>query len=169
MKKIGLFYITESVKTANTAILIKQTFGQSAKIDIIPIEDVWQKDFEKYKNLIVGTSTWLDGELPVYWDEILEDIRSLNLSGHKVAIFGLGDQKNYPDNFVDGIGILAEAFEKTGADLVGQTSAEGYIFNESLALNDNQFDGLAIDVDNQADLTTGRIKTWVEQLKKEFL
>lgn len=169
MKKIGLFYITESVKTANTAILIKQSFGQSTKIDIIPIEDVWQKDFEKYRNLIVGTSTWLDGELPVYWDEILEDIRSLNLSGHKVAIFGLGDQKNYPDNFVDGIGILAEAFEKTGADLVGQTSAEGYIFNESLALNDNQFDGLAIDVDNQADLTAGRIKTWVEQLKKEFL
>lgn len=169
MKRIGLFYITESVKTANIAIQIKQTFGDNTKIDIIPIEDVWQKDFEKYKNLIVGTSTWLDGELPVYWDEILEDIKSLNLSGHKVAIFGLGDQKNYPDNFVDGIGILAEAFEKTGADLVGQTSAEGYIFNQSLALNDNQFDGLAIDVENQSDLTARRIKGWVEKLKNEFL
>jgi flavodoxin I len=28
--------------------------------------------------------------------------------------------------------------------------------------------GLAIDEDNQSDLTAARIKSWVSQLKKEF-
>ena len=31
----------------------------------------------------------------------------LDLSGKKVAVFGLGDQEAYPDTFVDGLGILA--------------------------------------------------------------
>ena len=65
--------------------------------------------------MIVGASTWFDGELPTYWDELVPELESLDLKGKKVAIFGLGDQKNYPDNFVDGMGILADAFQKAGA------------------------------------------------------
>lgn len=48
--------------------------------------------------MIVGASTWFDGELPTYWDELVPELESLDLKGKKVAIFGLGDQKNYPDN-----------------------------------------------------------------------
>ena len=46
--------------------------------------------------------------------------------GKKVAIFGLGDQIRYPENFADGIGLLAEVFEEDEATLVGFTSSEGY-------------------------------------------
>ncbi len=168
MKKIGLFYGEGTAKTATVAGKIQEAFGD-IKIDIVPVESAWQKDFQTYDNIIVGTSTWFDGELPTYWDEIIPELTSLKLKDKRVAVFGLGDQQNYPDNFVDGIGLLAEAFESAGATLVGLTSSEDYNFNQSRALKDKSLLGLAIDVENQSDKTNKRIQDWVEQLKKEFM
>lgn len=167
MKKIGLFYGTSTSKTATIAKKIKTAFGD-AQIDVIPVETAWKKDFEGYDNIIIGVATWFDGELPNYWDEMRPELESLNMKNKKVAIFGLGDQVRYPENFIDGVGILAETFESVGAKLVGFTSTEGYQFEDSLALRDGKFMGLAIDFENQLKKIDERIKNWVEQLKKEF-
>ena len=167
MKKIGLFYGTSTTKTAAIAKKIKEAFG-SIKIDIIPIEEAWKKDFEGYDNIIVGVSTWFDGELPSYWDEVKPELESLNLKDKKIAVFGLGDQVKYPENFIDGVGILAETFESTNAKVIGFTSIDGYKFEKSHARRGDQFVGLAIDIENQSKLTDERVKNWVEQLKKEF-
>lgn len=167
MKKTGLFYGVNTKKTAIIGKRIQEAFGKEQP-DIVPIEEAWKQDFERYDNLIVGASTWFDGELPTYWDELIPELTSLNLKGKKVAIFGLGNQKEYPENFVDGIGILEEAFEKTGAEVIGFTSPEGYTFERSRALRDGQFLGLAIDEENQADLTDKRIKEWVKAIKAKF-
>lgn len=167
MKKIGLFYGTSTTKTATIAKKVKEAFGD-AKLDAIPVEDAWNKDFESYDNIIIGVSTWFDGELPTYWDEVRPELETLKMKGKKVAIFGLGDQVKYPENFIDGVGILAETFEAIGATLVGFTSAEGYKFEHSRALRDGKFVGLAIDFENQHSKTDKRIKDWVEQLKQEF-
>ena len=83
-------------------------------------------------------------------------------------MFGLGDQKGYPENFLDGVGIMAGILEEQGATLVGFTSTEGYDFESSRAARDNQFVGLAIDYENQGSLNNQRVTAWVEQLKKEF-
>ena len=92
----------------------------------------------------------------------------MDLKGKKVAIFGLGDQVRYPENFADGIGLLAEVFEEDGAALVGFTSSEGYTFERSRALRGNLCCGLVIDLDNQSDQAKKKIKDWCEQVKKEF-
>lgn len=47
-------------------------------------------------------------------------------------------------------------------------STEGYDFTESKAVRDGKFVGLALDEDNQSELTQQRIKTWVAQLKQKF-
>lgn len=167
MKKAGLFYGVNTKKTALIGKEIQEAFGKD-QADIIAIEEATKENFEAYDNLIVGASTWFDGELPTYWDELLPELDTLSLKGKKVAIFGLGDQVGYPENFVDGIGLLAEFFEKAGAVVVGNTSVDGYEFEGSLALRDGKFLGLALDQENQADKTTGRITAWVKQLKKEF-
>ncbi len=78
------------------------------------MEDAWKKDFEEFDNIIVGVSTWFDGELPNYWDEVKPELEALDMKGKKVAIFGLGDQKKYPENFIDGVGLLAKVFESGG-------------------------------------------------------
>jgi len=167
MKKNGLFYGTTTQKTASVAKKIVEAFGED-KIEAVPIEKAWQKEFELYDNLIVGTSTWFDGELPDYWDELIPELSTMKMKDKKVAIFGLGNQVDYPDNFVDGIGILAEVFESAGAQLVGFTPIEGYMFNQSRAVRGEQFAGLVLDLENEPEKTDQRILDWVKMLQKDF-
>ena len=152
MKKIGIFYAAKADKTSWVAEKIQKEFGASA--ESVAIENAWQNDFEAYDNFIVGASTWFDGELPTYWDELLPELRTLQLKGKKVAIFGLGDQVKYPENFADGVGLLAEVFENDGATLVG--------------FKGDKWCGLVIDIENQSEMTDKRIKDWCRQVKKEF-
>ena len=70
MKKIGLFYATKADKTTWVAEKIQKEFGKD-KLEVVAIEQAWQNDFTAYDCFIVGASTWFDGELPTYWDELL--------------------------------------------------------------------------------------------------
>lgn len=167
MKKIGVFCGTNTHKTVSVAKKIIKAFD-SPNVELKSIEESWGNDFEAYDCIVAGTSTWFDGELPVYWDEILPELKTLQLKGKKVAIFGLGDQVKYPDNFVDGIGLLADAFCASGAELVGLTSPQEYTFNHSQALKDGLFQGLALDIENESDKTALRIQHWVDALRKDF-
>jgi flavodoxin I len=131
-------------------------------------ETLTEKEFLSYDNMILGVPTWFDGELPNYWDEFVPALEDLDMKGKTVAIFGNGNQKGYPENFVDGVGIMANLIESRGARLVGFTSVTGYMFESSQALRGEKFAGLALDFENQASQINGKIKKWVEQLKKEF-
>lgn len=166
MKKIGLFYSFNTKKTSQTAKRIIEQFGDD--IEKVNAEEITEEQFLGYDNMIIGCPTWFDGELPNYWDEFVPALEDLDLKGKHVAIFGAGDQKGYPENFVDAVGIMAELVEKRGAKLVGFTSAEDYAFESSKALRDNQFCGLALDFENQSSKNKKRIADWCEQLKKEF-
>lgn len=168
MKKTGLFYSYNSVKTAKIAEKIKRAFN-SSDIHNVNIEDADEKSLALFDNLIFGVPTWFDGELPNYWDEYLPSVENIDLSGKKLAIFGLGDQKNYAENFCDAIGIIAGFFERRGAKIVGKFPVEGYNFEGSKALRDNEFMGLPLDQENQPRLTSSRIEKWVETLKSEFI
>ena len=156
MKKIGLFYGGTTAKTAVVALKIQEAFAEN-EVVLIPID-----------NIIAGTSTWFDGELPTYWDEFMPEIESIDMTGKKVALFGLGDQERYPDNFVDGIGILAEAFTKSNAELIGFMPVSDYHFTQSRAVKEGHFLGLPLDIENQSEQTEERILKWVAKLKKEF-
>ena len=168
MEKIGLFYSFNSKNTSSTAELIFKQFPEN-KINKINVELVDDGQFLKYKNYILGVPTWFDGELPTYWDEFGPAIEEMDLKGKHFAIFGLGDQKGYPENFNDAIGIIAKLIESKGGKLVGFTSSEGYTYESSKALRNNLFIGLVIDNKNQNDLTAKRIDSWCTQLKSEFI
>ena len=80
----------------------------------------------------------------------------------------MGDQKGYPENFCDAIGILVEILEECGANIVGKIPVEGYTYESSRAQRGDIFVGLPLDQENQGRLTNDRIKKWVDQLKKEM-
>lgn len=168
MKKIGLFYSFNTNKTAKNAEKIQKALGTFAEVERVNVEAIDEDIFLSYDNLILGVPTWFDGELPNYWDEFMPAIEDLKLKGKTVALFGLGDQIGYPENFVDAIGLLAIAIEERGAKVIGLTSPVGYNFEKSVALRDGQFLGLALDIENQSALSNKRIEAWVEQLKEEF-
>jgi flavodoxin I len=167
MKNIGLFYSFNSGKTAKIAERIKNALS-GFKVENVNVEDADEKSIDSYDNLIFGVPTWFDGELPNYWDEYLPSLEDKVLSGKKVAIFGLGDQINYSENFCDAIGILADFFEKKGAAIVGKFPLEGYKFESSKAVRNGEFLGLPLDQENQGKLSNLRIERWVEQLKSAF-
>jgi flavodoxin I len=168
MKRIGLFYSFNTNKTSQAARKIGEEF-KADQIDHVNAETLTEQEFLSYDNLILGVPTWFDGELPNYWDEFVPALEELDLNGKIIAIFGNGNQKGYPENFVDGVGIMAELLESRGARLVGFTSAQGFEFESSRALRGKQFTGLALDFENQGSQINQRIKDWVEQLKGEFI
>jgi flavodoxin I len=161
--KTGIFYSFSSGKTQYIAERIVKEFGEN--IESNDIENFNPSKFTSYDLLVIGVSTWMAGGLSDYWDEVLPQLKGLNLKGKKIAIFGLGDQKGYPKNFGDAVGILAGVLEPQGAELIGFTSTEGYSFQASAAIRNSQFLGLMIDEDVQPELTAERIKKWVKQIK----
>jgi flavodoxin I len=166
MKITGIFYGSTLGHTKKLAERIQHAFGED-KADVLNIKDAAKEDIEKYDNLIFGTSTWGVGEMQEDWDNFIGQLEKTDLSGKKIALFGVGDQKEWADSFVNGMGILHHRLAKK-AQIVGSTPIDDYFFEISLAVKNNQFVGLAIDNHNQPELTLPRIKNWVEQLQLEF-
>jgi len=168
MSKTGIFYSFNSTKTAKAAEKIKEAFGPDFNIVPVNAEELTEELFLSFTNLIMGVPTWFDGELPNYWDEFVPALEDLNLNGKTIAIFGLGNQVEYPENFGDAVGIMAELVQTRGAKLIGYTSNEGYSYESSRVVVDSKFAGLILDQETQPRQSKERIENWVNELKSQF-
>ncbi|MFW5705429.1 MAG: flavodoxin [Bacteroidota bacterium] len=166
MKKIGIFYGSTLGNTRRIAEKIQAQFGAENAI-LHSMENSKAKDILFYDNLIFGTSTWGVGEMQEDWENFAATLKSLDLSDKKIALFGVGDQKEWTDSFVNGMGMLHHHLPAK-ENVVGFTSPDSYHFEISLAIQNGEFVGLPIDDVNQPELTDKRIESWVEQLKREF-
>ena len=117
------------------------------------------------ENLILGTSTWGSGELQDDWYDGVEVLKGADLSGKTVALFGCGDAESYSDTFCGAMAELYNAAKESGANVVGAVSTDGYTFDDSEAVVDGKFVGLALDDVNEDDKTEGRIDAWLEAIK----
>jgi flavodoxin I len=168
MNKTGIFYSFNSTKTAKAAEKILAEFGPDSNIESVNAEELTEELFLSFTNLILGVPTWFDGELPNYWDEFVPAIEDLDLKGKTIAIYGLGNQNEYPENFGDAVGIMAKLVQERGAKLVGQTSTDGYSYESSAAESNGKFLGLILDQESQPRLSKDRIAHWVNDLKSQF-
>jgi len=175
MAKVGIFFGTDTGNTRKVAKNIAKQLGEVAgKPD--NIKNVSVDDLLAYDVLILGSPTYGDGELPGLtagtstesWEEFLPNLSGADFSGKTIALYGLGDQAGYPANFVDAIGMLYDAFADCGAQFIGFTSTEGYEFDRSKAVLDDQFVGLVLDEDNQKELTEGRLADWLKQIESSW-
>ena len=166
MKKASLIYSFNTKRSAQVGEQIASILGDT--VETLNAEEINGELFLKNDNIIIGCPTWFDGELPNYWDEFVPELEELDLKGKKVAIYGAGDAKGYPENFCDAIGLIANIFKAQGAEIVGYTSTEGYAFESSEAQEGDQFCGLALDFVSHKKLIDGKIEAWLNQLKKEF-
>ena len=164
---IGIFYGSTMGATESVAEKIRDVIGQ----EVAKLYDVASTPVDTlndYECIIFGTSTWGEGGLPDDWDAFIAALDRIDLSGKKVALFGLGDQDIFPDTFVDSVGIIYEKVRERGATVVGSWPVSGYQFDDSRAVRDGAFVGLVIDEENQSDLTDGRIRKWVDKVIAEF-
>lgn len=168
MSKTGIFYSFNSKKTAKSAEKIIDEFGADFKITPVNVDEVTEELFLSFNNLILGVPTWFDGELPSYWDEFIPALEELDLKGKTIAIYGMGNQVEYPENFGDAVGIMAKLVQGRGAKLIGATPIKDYTYESSKAEREGKFVGLLLDQETQPRLTKERIANWVADIKPEF-
>lgn len=161
MENIAVIYGSDSGSTKKVAAQIADKFNVASQ----DIADIDVEDLPQYDLVIMGTPTVNRGEVQADWDYALNEIEDLDLAETKIAIFGLGDQLDYADTFVDAMADLADVCEDAGAEIIGQWPTEGYEHSESRAEEDGEFLGLAIDVERQAGLTQQRVEKWTDLLK----
>ena len=166
MEPIGIFYGSTYGMTKKAAEKIKKAFGRS-KVEVYDLKNATVEDIKKYNNLVFGTSAWGIGEMQDDWEMTIDNLSQIDFTGRKVALFGLGDQDEYPESFVDGLGTLYCRLPDKSC-VVGMWPVKGYDYYFSLADKDGEFVGLVLDDHNQEDLTDKRITDWVKILKKEF-
>lgn len=172
MERIGIFFGPEKGSVEKVARIVAKAFGGD-NVDVISVNTAKPADFDKYSKIIFGLSTigrnnWDNEAKGNDWDVFATQLKEIDFAGKSVAIFGLGDQLTYPENFVDAIGWLSERLEKLGVHPEGACSTDGYNFESSAALHNGMFIGLPIDEDNEPDLTDNRVQYWVKSLKSNF-
>jgi len=176
MAKTGIIFGTDTGKTRKVAKQIYKMLGSDDVAKPVNINRCSIEDLLEFDNLIIGTPTLGEGELPGLsvdcesesWEEIASDLESADFSGKTIALYGLGDQEGYPDEFVDALGELYEIFSAAGATIIGRWPNTGYTFNNSSALDGDEFVGLVLDLDNQANLLEERLTHWLEMIKPEL-
>ncbi len=158
----AIFYASS---TGNTEEVANKIHNKLEGFEIIDISSEGIDKIRECKSLIIGSPTWGEGELQDDWEDCFDEFKQIDFSGKKVALFGLGDQDNYGDEFADALGILYEVVSNNGANIIGYTSIEGYDFDKSKAAINDKFVGLVIDEDNQSELTDERIENWCNDIK----
>lgn len=168
MKKIGIFYGSTTGTCEDLAGRIATELGVATS-DVFSAGQLNAELAGSYDVLVLGTSTWGDGELQDDWYDALEALKSADLSGKLVALFGCGDSASYCDTFCDAIGIIYEGLKDSGCTFTGTgVSTDGYSFSSSRAVVDGAFVGLALDEQNESDQTDARISAWVAGLKDKL-
>ncbi|TVR20632.1 MAG: flavodoxin [Anaerolineaceae bacterium] len=170
MAKVGLFFGSSTGNTEAVSYQIKQEMDthDGWEVDVHNIGSSTPEKLMEYDYLIMGIPTWNTGELQDDWDIFLPNFANMDMSGKKVAMFGLGDQNGYGYNFLDALGILADEVMKSGAYVIGLWKSDTYQFEESKATIEDHFLGLGVDQEGQEEMTTNRIKTWVAQVIEQF-
>ncbi len=168
MASVGLFFGSDTGNTEAVAKMIQKKLGEK----MVAVKDIAKsskEEIDEFSLLLLGIPTWYYGEAQCDWDDFFPELEQIDFTDKLVAIFGCGDQEDYAEYFLDAMGQIADIVRERGAIIVGHTSTEGYNFEASKALVDeNTFVGLGIDEDRQPELTEERVDAWVKQIYDEM-
>lgn len=176
MSRIGLFFSSSTGNTRRIAKMIKKRYDDDTMAEALNVNKATPDLVAGYSHLILGTSTLGGGQLPGLstdcmgggWEEFLPQLKDVDFSGKTVALYGLGDQDKYPEEFVDAMGEIYQFIVARGAKVVGAWPADDYDFITSKALVNDEFVGLVLDQENQKGLTDERLDTWLKQIAPAF-
>lgn len=176
MARIGIFFGSNTGNTRRIAKMIKKRFDDDTMAEALNVNKATPELIASYQYLILGTPTLGEGALPGLeadcqnpsWAEFLPQLADVDFTGKTVALYGLGDQEKYAENFVDALGALYQFVTARGARVVGAWPSDGYDFIASQAEVDGAFVGLVLDQDNQKQLSDDRLETWLRLIAGEF-
>lgn len=163
-----LFYGTQTGTTVAVAESIQKHLAELV-LEIKPIDRAQAADFSD-DFLVLGSSTWGDGELTDDWVDFWPQMDTIDFSNKKVALLALGDQTGYGYNFVSSMRIMYDkVIERGGTVIANQISRDGFDFEHTEAMVDGYFVGLVIDEVNEPHLTEDRIATWAQEVRNALV
>jgi flavodoxin short chain len=141
MTKTIIVYGSTTGNTLTVAERIEETLKKyNGNVELVEVTDVQPSDLASYDLILLGCSTWGDGELQDDFIPFEDSMAEISLKEKKAACFGPGES-DYP-LFCEAVNILESRLESCGATLV----TEGL-----------KIDG---DVDSQLDLA----EEWAEKV-----
>lgn len=172
MSKIGIFFGTDTGTTRLVAKKIFSKLGEDLADKPKNINRTRLTEFLQYDSYILGTPSYGVGDMPglavgcqeANWAEFAPYLDDVDLSGKRIALFGLGHQERYADRFASSLIQLYRLFYGQGATIIGRWPTDGYEFKHSAAIIDQQFVGLVLDQRGQPQLTDSRIDVWLAQI-----
>ena len=168
MARVGIFFGSDTGNTEAVAQMIQKELGKQL-IDVFDIAKSSKEDIASFDLIMIGIPTWYYGEAQCDWDDFFPELEQIDFNNKLVAIFGCGDQEDYSEYFLDAMGTVRDIIEPRGAIIVGHWPTDGYHFDASRALVDDQhFVGLGIDEDRQPELTKQRVQQWCALIREEM-
>ena len=154
--------------TTGTTEEVAQKIAEKLNAEAVNVADVTEDQIAEADNLVLGSSTWGAGELQDDWYDGIDKLKSADLKGKTIAIFGVGVSASYSDTFCGSMAGLYDAVKDSGAKIVGAVSTDGYTFDDSESVVNGKFVGLALDEENESDKTDERIDNWVKAISPEL-
>lgn len=141
MEKVLVIYGTTMGNTEKLAEkIVTELKSDGVETTLKNVTDANIGELLDYGIIILGSSTWGDGELQEDFADFYSKLEGMDLNGKKAAVFGPGDSSY--DQFCKAVNILEECLKKCGAKLL--------------------LDGLKID--GEIDDSTELINEWSQQL-----
>ena len=125
--------------------IVSELKSEGIETTLKNVTDVNVNELPKYDVIILGSSTWGDGDLQDDFADFYSNLKEIDLKGKKAAVFGPGDSSY--DQFCEAVNILEKCLKECRADLI--------------------LDGLKID--GEIDDSTETITKWSQQLTKLIL
>ena len=168
MASVGIFFGSDTGNTEHVAKMIQKELGKNM-VAVHDIAKSSKEEIAEFDLLLFGIPTWYYGEAQCDWDDFFPELEEIDFDGKLCAIFGCGDQEDYAEYFLDAMGMVNDIITERGAIVVGNWPTEGYDFEASKGLvDDEHFVGLGIDENRQPELTDERVKTWCKQIFDEM-
>ncbi len=177
MQNIGMFFGTETGTTRLIAKKLYKLLGEDIASKPLNVNRITAEEFLRYDALVLGTPSYGVGDIPGLsagclernWEEFLALLGTPDLSGKRIAMFGLGAQERYAERFASSLVALYRVFEGLGAEMIGDWPVDGYSFEYSASVVDGRFVGLVIDQRTQGMYTEARLQAWAEQVRPLLL
>ncbi len=165
---IGIFYGSSSGNTEEAAEKIREKLALPED-HVHDISETEPESFENYDIIIFASSSTGTGNMQPDWAEFRDELEKIDFSDKTVSFVGMGDQMMFPDSYLGGISHLYSLVASKAERVIGGSwPADGYEFDHSKFFKNGVFRGLALDADNQPELTNERIEQWVGQIREEL-
>lgn len=115
---IGIIYGSSTGNTNRFAELLKKELDTSeTETTLQDVRNIQPQELLNFDFILLGCSTWENGELQMDFIPFEKEMGKLNLSGKKAAVFGPGD-KIHLNFFCTAVDILNNRLQQCGAEIM---------------------------------------------------